>query len=536
MTLMPRRLRATLAIVAMLAGAFPAPAALADRTDATCSSTHPGGGDWPMFGGDLTGTRNQSFEHYLDVQRVASLTPKWVFDANRASGMPNNEVTGYPIIADGCVFVGSSLATFGAVGWVFAMNADTGELVWRFKTNGGVYSTLAVDDGVVYAFVSRVGSPYVVAIDANSGAKLWETTVDHQTGADAVSSPIVYDGVVWVGISGTAAEINEGDRSSFQGNQVLLDAVTGEILVKEWTIPPSEWEAGYSGGSVWATLSVDPTTDIGYVGTGNPFDYDLEYETTNSILKMDLDRDSPTFGRILDSYKGNIEEYVPEAAEAVPCQEIEEVNGVFSFGLECLRLDVDFGAMANIFKIGGRTVVAAGQKSGVVHVVDGNTMERVWTAPLGVPSAVGGIVGSSAYDGQRLYGPHTLGSYIWSVDKTDGALRYITPTGSGINWGPPVTIANGILYTVELSGFLDTFDAETGAPIGRYPLMVAPDSPGAVGLTDRPPLSWGGVSVARHAVYVTAGVGLTSAGLTSLPTGYVMMLQPFAPPPPPVPL
>jgi polyvinyl alcohol dehydrogenase (cytochrome) len=500
----------------------------AGAVDASCATDGAGGGNWPMFGHDITGTRNQTSEFYLDATRAATLEPRWVFDANRASGVPNNEVTGYPIVAQGCVFVGSSLATFGSSGWVFAMNADNGELVWRTQVNGGVYSTLAYDEGVIYAFVSRISSPYVAALDADTGDILWETTVDHQIGADAVASPIVYESVVWVGISGTAAEVNEGDRSNFQGNQVFLDKATGELLVKEYSIPEALWEDGYSGGSVWATLTVDPDTDYGYVGTGNPFDYDAEHENTNALLKMDLDRSRPTFGRIVGTYKGTIEEYIPEAAEAIPCQEIEEINGVFSFGLECLRMDLDFGAMANIYRdSSGRKVVSIGQKSGILHTVDAATMERVWTAPLGFPSLVGGIVGSSAYDGQTLYGPHTVGSYLWAVNKDGGALRWVTPTGSGVNWGPPVTYANRVLYTVELDGFLDTFDAGTGAPLGRYPLMLSPDGPGAlVPLTDRPPLSWGGVSVARHTVYVSAGVGLTSAGMPSIPSGYVIAFKP----------
>lgn len=512
----------------------------AHATPAKCSTLDGGGGDWPQMGNDLTGARNQDKEFFLDTLRVAQLAPAWVFDANRASGVANNEVTGYPIIANGCVYVGSSLGYQFTEGWVFGINADNGEMVWRTKVDGGVYSTLAYDDGYVYAFVSRVGAPRVVKLDADTGAIIWEQVVDHQKGSDAVSSPIVFDGMVWVGLSGTSAEIDEGDRSTFVGNFVLLDKVTGEEIVKTYTIPEfdengdSRWEQGFTGGSIWATASVDPATKYAYVGTGNPFDYEAEYETTNSILKLDFDRNRETFGQIVGFYKGDIEEYLPTLADTVPCQELEEVGGVFALGLECLRLDLDFGAMPNIIKSAeGKTLIASGQKSGVLHVIDSETMAPVWTKPLGVPSLVGGIVGSSAYDGQSLYGPHTIGSYLWSMDKAGGNPRWIAPVGSGVNWGPPVTHANNIVYTVELDGFLDAFDAETGAPILRYPLMASPESPGSlVPVTDRPPLSWGGVSVARHAVYVSAGVGLSSAGMSSFPTGYVMAFRPRRAPTP----
>lgn len=504
----------------------------AHAAPATCSTTTSSGGDWPQIGNDLTGARHQEKEKFLEVTRVAQMAPAWVFDANRASNMANNEITGYPIIGNGCVYVGSSMGSQLTEGWVFAINADDGELVWRHKTDGGVYSSVVYDDGYVYAFVSRVGAPRVIKLDADTGEKIWQTTVDHQKGSDAVSSAVVFDGMVWVGVSGTSAEIDEGDRSSFTGNFVLLDTETGEILKKTWAIPEfdengaSNWERGFTGGAIWSTVSIDAETKYGYVGTGNPFDYENEYYTTNSILKLDLDKNRSTFGEIVDSYKGNVEEYFPTLADTVPCQELEEIGGLFALGLECLRLDVDFGAMPNIIEVNGRKLVSSGQKSGVVHTIDADTMEPVWTALLGVPSPVGGMVGSAAYDGRSLIGPHTIGSYLWSIPKEGGNPNWIAPVGSGVNWGPPVTIANGIAYTVELSGFLDAFDVGTGAPILRYPLLASPDSPGAlVPVTDRPPLSWGAVSVARHTVYVTAGVGLTSAGQSSLPTGYVMAFR-----------
>ncbi len=499
----------------------------------SCSDDPVGGGDWPQMGNDITGARNQDKEFFLDALRVAQLAPAWVFDVNRATGMSNNEVTGYPIIGNGCVYVGSSMGSQLTEGWVFGINADSGELVWRTKVKGGVYSTVAYDAGYIYAFVSRVGAPRVVKLDADDGTIIWDIVVDHQKGSDAVSSPIVFDGMVWVGISGTSAEINEGDRSTFQGNFVLLDKVTGAQLVKTYTIPEfdengdSRWEKGFSGGSIWASMSVDPETKYGYTGTGNPFDYENEYITTNSILKLDLDKNRPTFGQIVGAYKGDIEEYVPELADTVPCQELEEIGGVFALGLECLRLDLDFGTTPNIMKMpDGTKLVAAGQKSGVLHAVDAATMRPAWKQLLGVPSPVGGIVGSSAYDGTALYGPHTIGSYMWSMPKAGGTPRWVAPVGSAVNWGPPATYANKIVYTVELDGFLDAFDAGTGAPLLRYPLMAAAEAPGSLlPVTDRPPLSWGGVSVARHTVYVSAGVGLTSAGMNSFPTGYVMAFR-----------
>src|SRR3954447_15320695 len=231
--------------------------------DVSCATPNVPGGDWRMYGQDLAAHRVQSGEHVVHPL----LRPVWTFDANFWTRTKNNEITAYPVVADGCVYVGSSTGNDGAgrhlPGWVFALNADTGQVVWQTRVGGGVYSTVAVAGGVVYAFVSRIGSPSLVALDQRTGRVLWETVVDRQTGSDAVSSPIVYDGMVWVGVSGTAAEGDASDRTAFQGSSVLVAASRvmapdfrplsapvahgvrmfrpGEVIRKLWTIPARDW-------------------------------------------------------------------------------------------------------------------------------------------------------------------------------------------------------------------------------------------------------------------------------------------------------
>lgn len=481
-----------------------------------------------MAGHDLEGSRTQPTATFR-----LPLVPAWTFDANRWTHRSNNEITGYPIVSDGCVFVGSSTGNNAAgqhlPGWVFALNADTGDVVWQTQVEGGVYSTVAVADEIVYAFVSRISSPYVVALDQDSGQILWETVVDRQPGADAVSSPIVYDGMVWVGVSGTAAEIEEGPRTAFQGSSVLLATdsshgyAPGQIIRKIWTIPEPDQLDGYAGGAQWGTIAIDPVTHMGYSGTGNPFNYDKEHPNTNAVLKLDLDWDSPTFGTVVGSYKGDVEEYFPDLTgnDSALCEETEQVSGFFVFGLECVNLDLDFGIHPNIFTDGqGRRIVAAGQKSGVLHFIDAETMGPVNTVLLGVPSAVGGIVSSAAYDGTNLYGGHTIGGYLWSVDATTHQTRWVTPTADGVHWGPPVAHAGGLLYTVDLKGFLDLYDAATGAPAQHVPMTLGTET------RENPTFSWGGVTVARNMVFASVGVGLSSAGLPSMPNGFVIAYVP----------
>src|SRR5205814_3606285 len=101
------------------------------------------------------------------------------------------------------------------------------------------------------------------------------TTVDQQPGSDLYSSPVVYKGTVFVGVSAGAAEVGDAsgtaDRYAYQGSFVLLDETTGTMLKKTWTVhPPGQPADNLAGASVWSSPAIDTVTSRAYVGTGNP--------------------------------------------------------------------------------------------------------------------------------------------------------------------------------------------------------------------------------------------------------------------------
>jgi len=114
----------------------------------------------------------------------------------RAEAMPDPYDTflSSPAVSNGTVYFGSS------DGNVYALNARTGSLTWKFKTGDVVHSSPAVVGGTVY-----VGGwdTFFYALDAATGALKWK----YKTGDDAdehnqigiQSSPAVVDGVVYFG-------------------------------------------------------------------------------------------------------------------------------------------------------------------------------------------------------------------------------------------------------------------------------------------------------------------------------------------------
>jgi len=92
-----------------------------------------------------------------------------------------------PTIKDGVLYVGN------LDGYMYALNTADGSLKWRYKTGGGITSTVLIDGGTLY-FGSKDDNVY--ALDAATGTKLaWK----FQTGGDVLSSPKVADQVVWIG-------------------------------------------------------------------------------------------------------------------------------------------------------------------------------------------------------------------------------------------------------------------------------------------------------------------------------------------------
>lgn len=99
-----------------------------------------------------------------------------------------------PTIVEGTVYVGSG------DGNVYALDAASGALRWKFRTGNVVHASPAIAEGVVY-----IGSwdSYFYAIDAKSGQERWrfKTGDDHEI-ANQVgiqSSAMIANGVVYFG-------------------------------------------------------------------------------------------------------------------------------------------------------------------------------------------------------------------------------------------------------------------------------------------------------------------------------------------------
>jgi outer membrane protein assembly factor BamB len=124
---------------------------------------------------------------------AATGTLKWKFKTG-------DVVHASPAISDGTLYIGSWDSYF------YALDAATGREKWRFKTGEdhdiynqvGIQSSAAIMDGVVY-FGCRDSNLY--ALDARTGEKKWAF---NNKGSWVITSPAVQDGKVYFATSDSA--------------------------------------------------------------------------------------------------------------------------------------------------------------------------------------------------------------------------------------------------------------------------------------------------------------------------------------------
>ncbi len=234
---------------------------------ATVASAHAE--TWSIYGGDNGNTR-YSKAAQINTKNVSDLKVAW---ALQLGSLRSQEST--PILDGDTLYVTSS---FGPKN-VFAVNAKTGEVKWRYSpelpknidqyaccdvNNRGV----AVKDGKV--FFGQLDAN-VVALDGKTGKEVWKSQIIDPTGGSVITSPPMAVGNIL--ISGYA-----GGEYGARGSIVGLDIATGKEVWRTYTVPgPGEaghdtWKGDswkFGGGVVWNVGSYDPDLNLVYFGTSN---------------------------------------------------------------------------------------------------------------------------------------------------------------------------------------------------------------------------------------------------------------------------
>ena len=135
------------------------------RSEPSAQSPRPAAGEWPFYSGTLDGHREQLKEKSIDTGNVSELGVAW-----QTTTPDGGVIHSTPVVADGCVFTGTDL------GNVYALNADTGKVVWtralgeggegsNFAEGAGIVGSPAVADGLVYVGATTPKASVLSALD-----------------------------------------------------------------------------------------------------------------------------------------------------------------------------------------------------------------------------------------------------------------------------------------------------------------------------------------------------------------------------------
>ncbi len=223
--------------------------------------------EWLTYSGSLDG-RRFSLLTELTPANVSQLQLRWVhqFDSTE----PQIQAT--PLVVNGVIFITEPPSS------VVALDAKSGKVIWRYSRNlpsnlpaccRRVNRGLAVLGNVLFW---GTFDGYLFALNANTGEVMWQTQVANPSdGLSLTGAPLIVNRLVVVGVA--------GGEFGIRGYLAAYDSETGHQRWKFFTIPgPGEpghetwendaWRTG--GGPTWITGSYDPSLDLVYWGVGNP--------------------------------------------------------------------------------------------------------------------------------------------------------------------------------------------------------------------------------------------------------------------------
>ena len=442
--------------------------------------------------------------HYIDSsqtsitrQNVDQLTLKWTFafpDALRARSRPT--------LAAGAVFVGSHN------GRVYALDQETACVRWVFSASAEVRNGLVVTpwqageetaEPLVF-FGDLIG--YVYAVNAITGELVWRDRSDGHPSSTITGAASLFDNVLYVPVSSLEvipAFEPDYECCTFRGSVVAYDALTGTRLWQAFTTdmptPSGVTASGTtrmtpSGAPVWNSPTIDKQRNQIVFGTGENYTSPAT-GTSDAIMAVDIKTGAvnwvyqATAGDAWNTacVKGGNSAH-PTAAAATSGPNCPVENGP----------DVDFGAGAILATTkSGKDLILAGQKSGDVHALDPATGELIWKTKVGRGSLLGGINFGMAVANDSVFvpiadvkdgsGETPAGIFVGArhpglhaVDLNTGEMIWRSPmadTCEGKSSCLPgiaqaVAATDELVFAGGMDGVLRIYDTESGEVLWEY--------------------------------------------------------------------
>jgi glucose dehydrogenase len=417
-----------------------------------------------------------------------------------------------PVVAGGVVYSQDLESN------VQAIDLESGDVLWEkaYEKPDEGPNGVAVGGGQVYGATPTSA----FALDQKSGEELWSVKLSRNEHEGIDMAPGFHDGIVYV----STVPLNANEAYEGEGVGVLwaLDAKSGKKLWHFDTVPKDLWSKAHttinSGGGVWQTPAFDSKGSM-YVGVGNPapFPGTGKYPWGSSRPGPNLYTDSIVK---LDAKTGKLQWYYQVTPHDL--------------------YDWDMEGPPMLSQVGGRQLVLAAGKSGIVVALDPESGKLVWKRPIGThnghdedgllamrgetsklkppfevaPGNLGGVIAPASTDGKSVFAPvvnHPVTiaspSEISESSPLTGELVALDAKSGKIRWQHEfssaafgaTTSVNDLVFTTTYEGRVYAFEANTGKLVWQEALPAGANT---------------GVTVSGDTVIVPAGVA-TAPGQTA---------------------
>jgi quinohemoprotein ethanol dehydrogenase len=267
--------------------AQPPPRNAADVTAERLAAGEPD--QWLTPGRDANGTYYSPLKD-IHAGNVGKLGFAWDYRLGTTRGQEST-----PLVIDGVMYATSNF------GRVYALDAATGKELWKYDPQidgqrarypccDAVNRGLAAFDGRL--FVGALDG-WLHALDARTGQLVWKVDTligrsEHKpytvTGAPLLAGDLIIIGNAGADFAGARGYVSAYDRKSGalrwrfftvprNPAEGLQEQAHLEAAVKTWD-PRHPWDAG-SGGTVWDGMAYDPALRLVYIGTANAAPYNM---------------------------------------------------------------------------------------------------------------------------------------------------------------------------------------------------------------------------------------------------------------------
>jgi len=411
--------------------------------------------DWVSYGHDMSNTRHNPAEQTIGVDNVSKLELRWSWTTAAVTGTPAyrdgslyfgdwqgatvgldaatgrerwrtldaqnlvGQITTSAFVDEDAVYIGGVFATW------YRLNRATGALEWRAPVHqGGSSNSLSslqrIGDLAIAGVASFqninpidtvVGAPpfrgSIIAVNAKTGAKVWERVLTTGTGVGVCSSP-AFDPERRRMFIGTGQNYDDSD-SPYADSLIALDYETGEYA----------WHVQYTKADAWWLGNMDDgdldilSTPVLY--TANGVDMVAAGDKGGTLRAFDRDG-KPQWTRQLTpgGHHGGI-----MGSPAYHDQTIYICSGDFSTDQ-------------------GDGTGHSGPASSVLFALDAGTGDVRWSVPVD-----GLCYGSITHANGVVYLPGGSGR-LQAFHDRDGRELWSVDLGSSSAGG--VTVAHGMLY------------------------------------------------------------------------------------------